>query len=61
MERPQRWAVPRFATHAVAVALGGALIALVKGDSVGPSAVGFVASFVALVLLVAWDALGRFR
>jgi hypothetical protein len=46
---------------AVAVALVSALNALVKGGSVWPSAVGFVASFVALVLLIAWDALGYFR
>jgi hypothetical protein len=45
---------------AVAVALVSALNALVKGGSVGPSAVGFAASFFALVLLLAWDAFGRF-
>jgi hypothetical protein len=46
---------------ATAVALVSAPNALVKGGSVGPSVVGFAASFVALVLLVTWDALGRFR
>jgi hypothetical protein len=61
MNRAQSWTVPRFAMLAVAVALTGELKALVMGGPVGLSVLGFVASFVALVLLIAWDALGRFR
>jgi hypothetical protein len=59
--RARTWTVPRFAMFAVAVALVCELNAVVKGDSVAVSALALAASFVALVLLIACDALGYFR
>jgi hypothetical protein len=61
MQRAQGWTVPRIAMLAVAVAIGCELNAIVTGGSAALSAVALSLSLVALVLFIAWDALGYLR